>query len=80
MWSKKAVNPVKIIKDYKNDTKITNKLLFSTGNGGGRMIELTEGVDNLLINGDCLQVLKELEDESVDSIVTDPPYELGFMG
>jgi DNA modification methylase len=44
------------------------------------MIELTEGVDNLLLNGDCLQVLKELEDNSIDSIVTDPPYELGFMG
>jgi DNA modification methylase len=33
-----------------------------------------------LILGDCLDKLKELEDNSVDSIVTDPPYELGFMG
>ncbi len=33
-----------------------------------------------LLNGDCLIKLKELEDNSVDSIVTDPPYELGFMG
>ena len=33
-----------------------------------------------IINGDCLEVLKTLPDESVDSIVTDPPYELGFMG
>lgn len=33
-----------------------------------------------LINGDCLVKLKELETNSVDSIVTDPPYELGFMG
>lgn len=33
-----------------------------------------------LIQGDCLEKLKELEDNSVDSIVTDPPYELGFMG
>lgn len=30
--------------------------------------------------GDCRDVLKELPDNSVDSIVTDPPYELGFMG
>lgn len=30
--------------------------------------------------GDCLDVLKTLPDNSVDSIVTDPPYELGFMG
>jgi len=33
-----------------------------------------------LINGDCLEKLKELPDNSVDSVVTDPPYELGFMG
>lgn len=32
-----------------------------------------------IINGDSLEVLKTLPDESVDSIVTDPPYELGFM-
>lgn len=30
--------------------------------------------------GNCLEVLKEYEDNSFDSIVTDPPYELGFMG
>jgi hypothetical protein len=30
--------------------------------------------------GSCLDRLKELDDASVDSIVTDPPYELGFMG
>jgi DNA modification methylase len=30
--------------------------------------------------GDCRDVLRTLPDNSVDSIVTDPPYELGFMG
>jgi len=30
--------------------------------------------------GDCREVLKALPDNSVDSVVTDPPYELGFMG
>ena len=35
---------------------------------------------NKIIKGDCLNSLKELEENSVDSIVTDPPYELGFMG
>ena len=30
--------------------------------------------------GDSLDVLKTLDESSVDSIVTDPPYELGFMG
>ena len=33
-----------------------------------------------LFCGDCLQVLKTLEAESVDSVVTDPPYGLSFMG
>lgn len=33
-----------------------------------------------LHRGDCRDLLKTLADNSVDSIVTDPPYELGFMG
>jgi len=33
-----------------------------------------------LILGDSVDKLKELEDNSVDSIVTDPPYGLSFMG
>lgn len=33
-----------------------------------------------IIRGDCIEVLKTLADNSVDSIITDPPYELGFMG
>ena len=33
-----------------------------------------------LINSDCIQAMKQMPDNSVDSIVTDPPYELGFMG
>lgn len=35
---------------------------------------------NQIIHGDCKNVLKTLPDNSVDSIVTDPPYELGFIG
>jgi hypothetical protein len=30
--------------------------------------------------GDCLDVLRTLPDNSVDSVVTDPPYGLSFMG
>lgn len=33
-----------------------------------------------LHHGDCLDVLKTLEDNSVDAVVTDPPYGIGFMG
>lgn len=35
---------------------------------------------NKIICGDCLEVMKGRPDNSVDSIVTDPPYEFGFMG
>ena len=33
-----------------------------------------------VLHGDCRDELELLPDNSVDSIVTDPPYELGFMG
>lgn len=34
----------------------------------------------MLYHGDCLEVLRTLPDCSVDSVVTDPPYGLSFMG
>jgi DNA modification methylase len=33
-----------------------------------------------LLHGDCLEVMATLPDNSVDTIVTDPPYGLEFMG
>ena len=33
-----------------------------------------------IIHGDCLDVLPTLQLASFDACVTDPPYELGFMG
>jgi len=33
-----------------------------------------------IYNNDCIEVMKEIDDNSIDAIVTDPPYELGFMG
>ena len=35
---------------------------------------------NKIINADCLSGLKELSENSIDSIVTDPPYGISFMG
>lgn len=40
------------------------------------MINTNEIKDYLLINDDCFKVLKELEDNSVDLILTDPPYNI----
>jgi DNA modification methylase len=33
-----------------------------------------------VICGDCLELLKEIPDQSVDLVVTDPPYGISFMG
>ena len=33
-----------------------------------------------IYHGDCIEVMRSLPDNSVDSIVTDPPYLLDFMG
>ena len=38
------------------------------------------GVRLVIHHGDCLDVMAGMEPESVDAIVTDPPYGLGFMG
>ncbi len=37
-------------------------------------------MNHQILLGDCRDRLKEIPDNSIDSIVTDPPYELGFMG
>ena len=39
-----------------------------------------EELKNQVLHGDCLELMKDIPDKSIDSIVTDPPYELGFMG
>ncbi len=45
--------------------------------GGGVMQVIGNAT---LHTGDCLDVLLAMADNSVDSIVTDPPYGLSFMG
>lgn len=35
---------------------------------------------NDIIHGDCIEVMKGMSNDSVDAIVTDPPYGLSFMG
>ena len=40
--------------------------------------EMTERFN--LFEGNCLEVMATMAENSIDSIVTDPPYELGFMG
>lgn len=41
--------------------------------------QLIYNKDSYIVNGDCLEVLKTMPDESVDCILTDPPYNLGLF-
>lgn len=34
----------------------------------------------MIINKDCLVALKDIPSNSIEAVITDPPYELGFMG
>jgi site-specific DNA-methyltransferase (adenine-specific) len=36
--------------------------------------------NSVLLQGDCLEMLKQLPDNSVDSLITDPPAGISFMG
>ena len=52
----------------------------SRGFNHGSVNELEDLGDNLrLYKGDCRRLIASLPDNSVDSVVTDPPYEIGFM-
>ena len=35
---------------------------------------------DIIYNEDCLETFKRLGDNSLDLLVTDPPYGIGFMG
>ena len=35
---------------------------------------------NHIYQGDAIEMLKRLPEKSIDSIVTDPPYGISFMG
>lgn len=41
---------------------------------------MIEKLENKIINADCLDILKQLPDKSVDLILTDPPYTLEPQG
>ena len=34
----------------------------------------------MIYNGDCLEVLAGMPENSIDTCITDPPYGLNFMG
>jgi site-specific DNA-methyltransferase (adenine-specific) len=40
--------------------------------------QINEEAENRLINGDCIEVIKSLDDNSIDIIITDPPYGINY--
>ena len=40
---------------------------------------MSENITAQIINGDCLEVMRAMPDNSVDAVVTDPPYGISFM-
>lgn len=46
----------------------------------GRPAMYGDGERWLLLHADCLALLPELPDGSIDAVVTDPPYGIGFAG
>jgi site-specific DNA-methyltransferase (adenine-specific) len=54
----------------------TSKELFTSYKLAERKREMTYQI----LKGNSLDLLPTLADNSIDAIVTDPPYELGFMG
>jgi hypothetical protein len=46
----------------------------------GGVVSFIESEGVRVYHGDCIEIMRTLPDASVDSVVTDPPYELGFMG
>jgi site-specific DNA-methyltransferase (adenine-specific) len=47
---------------------------------GGSVTGPVSGGRVTLHHGDCLEVLRQIPDASIDAVVTDPPYGLEFMG
>lgn len=47
---------------------------------GRSMTPFHESDGITVFHGDCREVLASMEEASVDAIVCDPPYEIGFMG
>jgi len=39
-----------------------------------------DDADVILYAGDCIEVMREMPEASVDAVITDPPYGLSFMG
>ena len=44
------------------------------------MVNYLKSIENKIVLGDCLEVLDQMPEESVDLIFADPPYNLQLAG
>ncbi len=63
--------------NYKNDNNIYDKLeQCSTLKPLNKKLAIKENIASQLINGNCLEVLKKMPENSVDFVFADPPYNI----
>jgi ParB-like chromosome segregation protein Spo0J len=77
LWKKvddKRIKPEKAYRQIQKDKKIAKLLLEANANPTISLPERTK-----LINGDSFEYTKDLSDNSIDLIFTDPPYGLGTI-
>jgi hypothetical protein len=77
LWKKvddKRIKPEKAYRQIQKDKKIAKLLLEANTNPTISLPERTK-----LINGDSFEYTKDLPDNSIDLIFTDPPYGLGTI-
>ena len=53
---------------------------WTRGDDGGDAVRIEEIGNATLINADCRVAMRAMDENSIDAIVTDPPYGLNFMG
>ena len=68
------VTALKYLRELKTEKRVIETRISSTSNVWQLNFE------NQILIGDCAETLKNIETESVDLIVTDPPYSLSFRG
>ena len=44
------------------------------------MVNYLESIEDKIVLGDCIEVLNQMPEESVDLIFADPPYNLQLAG
>lgn len=70
------------LREYESLSAIPKEAILNmlSSNGGTGVKQVFKDKRTTIFWGDCREIMSAAKDSSIDSIVTDPPYELGFMG